>query len=212
MQRRVMLVLGVVTLMVVAFLAGVYSRGDDNEGSSASTRRTTTTRTTVVAPGETTTTVCMLDDASTEVQVGKGSGGTMLLTDVRIAPRGCFERIVFEFRQAEGSGGVPAFGVGYETGPFSEDGSGKRVVVRGGAFLTVRVEPAAGADLSAEGAGAPTYTGPTTLLPAGLAHIRQASRIGDFEGQITWVIGLDEKRSFKAYVLSSPVRLVIDII
>lgn len=212
MQRRVMLVLGVIALMAVAFLAGVYLRGDDDEKSSVSTRRTTTTRAAAAVPVETTTTVCVLDGASTELQVGTGSGGTMLLTDLRIAQRGCFERVVFEFRQAEGSGGVPAFGVRYEPGPFAEDGSGRRVAVRGGAFLTVRVEPAAGADLSAEGAGAPTYTGPTTLTPTGLAHIRQASRIGDFEGQITWVIGLDEKRSFKAYVLSSPVRLVIDII
>lgn len=212
MQRRVMLILGVVVLMAIAFLAGVYSQGDDDETSSTSTRRTTTSRSDSGSPDVTTTTACVLDGSSAELQTGTGSGGTMLLTDVRIGRPGCFERIVFEFRQAEGSGGTPAFGVRYENEPFHEDGSGKVVLVQGNDFLIVRVEPASGADLSAEGNGAPTYTGSATLTPTGLPHVRQARRIGDYEGVITWVVGLDSRRPFKAYVLASPARLVIDLV
>jgi hypothetical protein len=36
-------------------------------------------------------------------------------------------------------------------------------------------------------------------------------RTGDFEGVLTWVIGLDQQRPFSVFRLSNPSRVYIDI-
>ena len=78
----------------------------------------------------------------------------------------------------------------YEPGPVTEDGSGKAVPVKGTAYLVVHFS-AQGVDLTK--ADAPdTYPGPTSLEAAGATRIQQVRRTGDFEGVLTWVIGVDQ--------------------
>jgi hypothetical protein len=72
-----------------------------------------------------------------------------------------------------------------------QDGSGRRVRVRGAAFLVVRFEPASGYDLAA---GHATYDGPPRIAAAG--PIQEVVRLGDFEAVLTWAIGLDARRSW----------------
>jgi len=78
-------------------------------------------------------------------------------------------------------------------GPFVRDASGAPVTVRGGAFLVVRCSPAAGHDFES---GRTTYTGPTRIDPSGVRHVLELVETGDFEGVVTWVVGLDTKRPF----------------
>ena len=95
----------------------------------------------------------------------------------------------------------------YVERPITEDGSGKTVQVGGGAVLSVRMEAASGADLSA--GFRQTYTGPTRIAGSGPA-VREAVRTGDFEAVLNWVVGVATKRPFRAYT-SEGNKLIVDV-
>jgi hypothetical protein len=125
-----------------------------------------------------------------------------LLVNVTIDEHPTYDRIRFEF-----SGGVPGFRVEYVEPPIHADPSDLLVEVAGGAFIRVRMEPAAGHDPMT---GGDTYTGPLELAP-GLVTLLEAERIGDFEAVLQWVIGVSEKADFRVQTLEAPFELVIDI-
>jgi hypothetical protein len=133
---------------------------------------------------------------------------TMLLTAVGTESDACNDRISFDFKDANGA--EPGYLVEY--GPAeeaqTEDASGNHIPIDGNAFLVVRFEPAATADIS----GAKlerTYPGPRTIKPDGMQWVEQVSKTGDFEAVLTWAIGLSEQRAFK--VTSEPSRLTIEL-
>jgi len=72
-----------------------------------------------------------------------------------------------------------------------EDGSGRLVRVAGAATLVVRFEPAATADLAGEKLRV-TYDGPRRLRASG--PVLEVVKVGDFESQLAWAIGLDRRR------------------
>ena len=152
---------------------------------------------------------CTFSGATTAAQGGANSA-TRLLTDVRVGVHDCYERVTFEFKPMPGdTAGPVSWKVAYETGPITEDGSGRPVTVKGPAHLVVHLS-AQSADLTKADAP-PTYTGPTSLEPAGATRIQQVRKTGDFEGYITWVIGLDKSRPFKVTTQDNPARVVIDV-
>jgi len=122
------------------------------------------------------------------------------LVDVRSAHHPSFDRIVFDFE-----GEAPGYRVEY-VGQVSQDGSGEPVPLQGQAFLSVVFTPA---DMHDE-QGTTTYPGPKTLTP-GYPSLRQAKFAGDFEGYVSWGLGLDDRVGFKVTVLSAPSRIVIDV-
>ncbi len=141
---------------------------------------------------------------------GAADSPTRLLTDVRVGVHDCYERVTFAFKPRSGEAAGPvAWKAAYQPGPVTEDGSGRTVPVKGGAFLVVRFS-AQGADLTK--ADAPdTYTGPTSLEAAGSTRIQQVRRTGDFEGVLTWVIGVDKQRPFHVTTQDDPTRVVVDV-
>jgi hypothetical protein len=148
------------------------------------------------------------DGGTAQVESSSKPPQTMLLSAVHADSQVCADRIVFDFKPAEGK--HPGYSVGYKPAAEAqtEDASGKHIAIDGKAFLVVRFEPAATADLS----GATmtlTYTGPRTITPAGMHWVRQVSKTGDFEAVLTWAIGLSEQRPFK--VTSAPSRLTIEL-
>jgi hypothetical protein len=199
--------------MVLAVLASAVAVACNSNDTSKTAAGPTTTSTfgaaTTSTVAATTTTVCGFS-GDEKLKTSTASGGTMLLTAVRADGHGCFDRVVLEFRPQQGSTGAPAYGVEYENPPFHEDASGRTIVVKGNAFLSVRLEPASGADLS--NGGRATYTGPASVTPGpGATRVQEVRRTGDFEAVLHWVIGLDQKRLFTVTVLSAPIRVVIDI-
>jgi hypothetical protein len=133
-----------------------------------------------------------------------------LLTDVRAGRHRCFDRAVFEFRQADGERGALGYEAAYRDPPFREDGSGRPVDVEGDAFVVVRFRPARDVDLST-GRPEPTYDGPASVRPRGGIRIVEVRHAGSFEGVVTWIIGLDRKRPFSVDLLAAPPRLVVDV-
>jgi hypothetical protein len=128
---------------------------------------------------------------------------TAHLTAVRAARQESVDRVVFEFTEQ-----VPGYSVAYTPKPIAGT-SGKEVAVAGTAALVVRMESASGVDLST--GFKETYTGPKKLQPAGTQAVKEVAQIEDFEGVLSWVIGVEGERPFRVSTLTSPARLVIDV-
>jgi hypothetical protein len=124
------------------------------------------------------------------VAAGAAKPALLLLT-VSVNSTSCSDRVVFSFSTK--SHGAPSCGVAYRAGPFTQDGSGKPVAVAGAAFVVVRCSPAYGYDYQN---GKPSYTGPKHVAAAAANHVQEVAETGDFEGVVTWVVGLDSQRPF----------------
>jgi hypothetical protein len=78
----------------------------------------------------------------------------------------------------------------------AESGSGRRVPLRGEAFLVVSFSPAATAQADASSVTF-SYTGPKRLRPSTGGPVQEIVKIGDFEAQLDWAVGLDRRRAVK---------------
>lgn len=127
--------------------------------------------------------------------------GTPILRAVRTGQHPGVDRLVFEF---DGPG-LPAWQVEYVDRPVRDCGSGEPVPVAGEAWLQIQFD---GAQAHTD-AGAPT-SGPrrrTLNQPV----LRELVRTCDFEGQVTWVVGVAKPNAYTPRILTTPSRLVIDI-
>ncbi len=124
-----------------------------------------------------------------------------VMYDVRFGCHGTFDRIVFDFRD-----NLPGYKVEYVEPPITRDGSGEPLEIDGEAFLYVRFHVAQAHD----DAGNPTYTGPSEIKP-GLDSASEIQAAGDFEGYLTFGIGLPQELDFRVIDLADPYRVVIDI-
>jgi hypothetical protein len=114
------------------------------------------------------------------------------------------DRVVFEFRDPL----TPSVSAAYRSGPFTLSPSDQPVTIAGSAFLVLRFDRTSGVDLGAADPR-PTYTGPRSLVPTGLQHIRELRNTEDFEAVMQWVIGLDDQRPFTVTYLQSPPSVVV---
>ena len=122
-----------------------------------------------------------------------------LLTNVQELGDECVDHVIFDFT---GKGtDPPGYSVTYGTPPFVADGSGAPVAVAGNAFVVVKVKPGYGYDFET---GTPTYKGPKSVPVGHANHVRAIVETGDFEGVLTWVIGLDAKRPFSVEATGTP--------
>lgn len=120
------------------------------------------------------------------------------VTSARAAAQGGYDRFVLEF-----SGPLPQFDVTAQDGAtFVQDPSGNRVTLAGSAGLVIVVHGA-----MASG----SFTGATDLRPSDTAVLREARQLGDFEGVVTWGLGLSRATCFRAFTLTGPSRLVVDV-
>ncbi|MBO9534184.1 MAG: hypothetical protein J7513_14530 [Solirubrobacteraceae bacterium] len=188
--------------------------GCTNDDDRLATPSSTADEPTPLAPAtEVPATSTPADDAgpmqggSTERQYAAASGtGTALLTGVREAPHDGYDRVVFEFSGES----VPGYDVAYADGNVTQDGSGTTVEIAGDARLTVRMSPAADADLTDPDAPR-TYTGPDRIATGNSSGVVELARIGGFEGALTWAIGVRARTDFKVSTLTDPARIVVDL-
>jgi hypothetical protein len=130
------------------------------------------------------------------------------LTAVRASSTaGGGSRVVFEFDPL-----VPGYTIDFAERPITEDGSGDEVEVDGEAVLSVRMENAGGARIEGERV-IPTYTGPDRVPATGdPAVVTEVVDTGDFEGVVTWAVGLRAKvPAISVSTFAEPHRLVIDV-
>lgn len=120
------------------------------------------------------------------------------VTQVRLASQSGYDRFVIEL-----NGPVPHYDVTPQSGAtFTQSPSGLAVTLSGSAGLVVTLHGA-----QANG----SYSGPSDLHSAGTSVIQEARQTQDFEGVVTWSLGLSQSACFRAFTLTGPSRLVIDV-
>ena len=124
-----------------------------------------------------------------------------VLKEVRFGQHQGYDRVVFEFTSKE----VPGFKVQYADEPVVTCGSGEPVKVEGEAKLVIQLTPAQ----AHNDQGNATIT-ERDSKPA-LKIVRQARLSCDFEAEVSWVLGLTERRAYRVREFKDPARLVIDI-
>jgi hypothetical protein len=132
---------------------------------------------------------------------GTATGGTATvhshITDVRVGQHRTFDRFVIQFNTAR----LPRYRLTPESDTtFTLEGTGDQVTLLGHAGLRVAVHFATGTG---------TYDGRTDFRPR-FPQLKEARRLGDFEGYVTWGIGIGRQSCKRVATLSNPTRLVID--
>jgi len=177
-------------------------------GSNKAIVSTDPSSTTVSADGGTTSTTQVLSTTSLPCQpipipttpvTSPIAADAVLLTKVQLLGDNCVDHVVFDF-DAKGST-PPGYTITYGTPPFTADASGAPVPVTGNAFVVVKVQHGYGYDFAA---AKQTYTGPKSVPVSSSNHVRSIVETGDFEGVLTWVIGLDAKRPFSVQATGTP--------
>lgn len=133
------------------------------------------------------------------VEVRRDNGPIVPVTAVALSIEGGVERVTFTF-----DAGLPGYRIGYVDAP-THCGSGEPAAIDGTAFLEIAMTPA----LAHTEEGQPLI-GPIAFDPAANA-IKDLEPTCDFEGHVTWVIGVDGKKPFSARELLGPQRLLVDV-
>lgn len=140
-----------------------------------------------------------VDESATE-----GSGPPVTLTDVRLGAHDGFDRIVFELA-GEGQAG---WQIGYTGAPRSQ-GSGQPVDVPGHAVLGITLTNIALPGDAVPGAQ-PWEPGSLRVHESAVLDTVVTDTL--FEGRYAFFAGLDEQRPFAVGQLSSPQRIVVDLL
>jgi hypothetical protein len=135
---------------------------------------------------------------TTAPKTASGSGGQAELFGLAVACHPTFDRVVFRSRFAT---------AGYDVRHVRRivaDGSGNTVSLLGTRRIRIVLRPARGHT----DAGA-------NLLPAArtprCANLRQLKSAGDFEGVVTYGLGLRRRTGFRVFRLTGPARVVVDV-
>ena len=80
--------------------------------------------------------------------------------------------------------------------------SGQTVTLSGTAGILVSVHSATGAT---------TFTGSTDLVESDFQVLKEARQTQDFEGYVSWGLGLSRPTCMRVFTLSDPARLVVDL-
>lgn len=122
------------------------------------------------------------------------------LVAVRSASHPTYDRVVWEFR-----GGLPAQRSFQYVPELLGDGSGLPTRIAGTAILQVTMSPA-----NAHHPDTLQSTAPSRLV-VGLPNVIEVVQSGDYEGYVTYGVGLAKRQSFNVFTLSNPSRIVLDV-
>ena len=120
------------------------------------------------------------------------------LLRVTVGHHATFDRVVFRF-----SSRAPGYNVRYIR-QVTHDPSGNPVALAGNAFLSVTMHSVASAQ-----AGKPPA--PQGRQRPRFPELRALVGTGDFEGYVSFALGLKAKSGFRAFTLRNPDRLVVDV-
>jgi hypothetical protein len=134
----------------------------------------------------------------TTQQTSSGSGGQAELFQIATGCHPTFDRFVIRI-----ASGKPGYDVRYALRILA-DPSGKRVSLQGNKKIRVVIRPA-----RAHTAGGANLL-PSTLTPL-CPNLRQVKKAGDFEGVVSFGLGLARKTGFRVFRLTGPSRVVIDV-
>ena len=127
-----------------------------------------------------------------------GKTGVANTINARVGEQQTYDRFVLQFDST-----VPTYNVTRQDKPvFPLGASGQNVTLSGTAGVLVRVHSATGAT---------TFTGPTDIIHPEYQVLKEARQTEDFEGYVSWGLGLSKPTCIRAFTLSDPARLVVDL-
>ncbi|WP_346109622.1 AMIN-like domain-containing (lipo)protein [Nonomuraea maheshkhaliensis] len=191
-RTRAAVMVACLAVLTSALTTGLTACGTVRQATLPQTPGSTETGSASAAPGAPTSTA--------EVDVDRSGTEPAVVTGVRFAAHDGYDRLVVDLK-----GGMPGYNVKW-VDEFVQDGSGKPIGVRGGAYLQLTLFPAQAHDENGE----PTWSG-GPVYPAGLANLADVVRTGDFEGRVGIGLVLDRQAAFQVTEQRSPNRLVLDV-
>jgi hypothetical protein len=135
---------------------------------------------------------------TTAPKTAPGSGGQAELYRIDVACHSSFDRFVIRARS-----GTPRYDVRYVS-KIVADGSGNTVSLQGTKRLRVLLH---NARAHTQGGGVLLPSVKTPLC----SNLRQLKLAGDFEGVVTFGLGLRRRTGFRVFRLTGPTRVVIDV-
>jgi len=126
-----------------------------------------------------------------------------VLGDVRTGRHKDFDRVVFEFKGSE----MPGYYIEYIGEPITQCGSGSKVELTGNGGLEIRFTPAQAHTDS----GQPTIFFSDNEQNPSYDLIKKVKSTCDFEGNVTWVVGVSKANNYRVFELENPTRLAVDI-
>jgi hypothetical protein len=128
---------------------------------------------------------------------GGKAGVTANVTDVRVGQQTDYDRFVLQFDSP-----VPSFTAARQASPtFKMSPSNQPITLSGTYGVLVTVHTAV------ENA---TYNGSTDISHGEFRIIKEARLTQDFEGTVSWALGLDHAACMRTFTLTGPARLVVD--
>ncbi|HEX5753395.1 MAG TPA: hypothetical protein VFZ09_44770 [Archangium sp.] len=134
------------------------------------------------------------------VDVKRSGFAPITLREVRTARNEGFDRLVLQFDGDQ----LPGYHIEYVDKPVIKCGSGDPTEIAGQGWLQVRVQPAQ----AHEGT---TVTVAERERKPGLPIIQELELTCDFEGEVTWVLGMKHPNKYRVMELREPTRLVVDV-
>ncbi|MEO9048343.1 MAG: hypothetical protein ABI334_01850 [Candidatus Dormiibacterota bacterium] len=143
-----------------------------------------------VAPGDTLPAFACAD-------AGGGATGVANVVTARMAEQQGYDRFVLQFDSP-----VPTYTVKRQATPvFPLGPSGQSITLSGTAGALVRVHSATGAN---------TFSSSTDITHTEYLVLREARQTEDFEGYVSWGLGLTKQACLRTFTLTDPPRLVVD--
>jgi hypothetical protein len=84
------------------------------------------------------------------------------------------------------------------------------VFTQGASGHTITLSGTAGVLVTVQANQKSTYSGPTDFSQAGFPVLKEARLTQDFEGTVSWGLGLGSPACMRVFTLVGPSRLVID--
>jgi hypothetical protein len=126
-----------------------------------------------------------------------GKTGVANTITARVGEQSAYDRFVLQFDPI-----VPTYTVKRQDKPvFTLGGSGQTETLSGSSGVLVTVHSATGAT---------TFTGSTSIIHPEFQIIKEARQTQDFEGYVSWGLGLSKPACLRAFTLDDPARLVVD--
>ena len=126
-----------------------------------------------------------------------GKTGVANTITARVGEDVGYDRFVLQFDPI-----VPTYSVKRQAHPtFTLGGSGQNVTLAGKAGVLVTVHSAQGTT---------TFSGSTDVATPGYKVLLEARQTEDFEGYVSWGLGLSQAACMRVFTLDAPARLVVD--
>jgi hypothetical protein len=128
---------------------------------------------------------------------GGGKVGVANVVTARVSAQVGYDRFVLQFDSL-----VPSYTVKRQASPaFPAGASGQTITLSGTSGTLIKVSSATGAN---------TFTGPTDFTHAEYLVLKEARQTEDFEGHVSWGIGMGKTACLRTFTLTDPPRLVVD--